>query len=127
MSAPTSVIRARSRVVPMTFTEKPSHSNGNLARSDSARTQRRLDEHVGATTPQRAQGAETRPVFKAVCGQHRVGLGEYAFGMARPGPIGTFSVYPPIDPDRTIAGPTPCAHDDLHRYPTVFADDQPRM
>ena len=84
VSSPTSVIRARSRLAPTACSDKPSHSNGNLVSSDSARMppaampcriassstgcrreptrvglhllwQRRLDEHLGAAAPHRAQ------------------------------------------------------------------------
>src|SRR5258708_13054672 len=109
--------------------------------------QRRLDEHLGATAPHRAQAAESRAVFVSTRGQHRVGLGnvdrfrplrrplaellsgggvwvrgEYAFGMAPPRPVPTIVVVPRVDPDWTFATLILSAHTHFTSSPTLAPD-----
>ena len=104
VSSPTSVIRARSRLAPTACSDKPSHSNGNLVSSDSARMppaadavqdrvkqhrmqreparvrlhllwQCRLYEDLATMTPHRAEAAERRTVFVSARGQCRIDVG----------------------------------------------------
>ena len=101
VSSPTSVIRARSQVAPTAYRDTPSHSNGNLVSSDSARLPLapmpcrtasssagcrpnpsrsgvcplrycRLDEHLAAASPRRPQAAERRTVFVSTRSQFGV-------------------------------------------------------
>src|ERR1700743_2894486 len=111
--------------------------------------QLRLDEHLGATAPDRAQAVECGTVFVPARGQLRVGLGNVdrfralrwpligpklgrgtgargkrAFGMVRPRSVRTIVVDPRVDLPRTLARLIRCADDDLNCDTGGFNDER---